>query len=117
MNKGWKILKWVVLGFLFVVVFGGITMLLWNWLVPALFNGPVITFWQALGLLLLSKILFGFGGKHHHSNGKNHWKYRYAQKLSGMSVEDRERFKARMREKWCHRDKNNPGANSGSTNV
>jgi hypothetical protein len=116
MNKGWKILKWVVLGFLFVFLFGALTMLLWNWLVPTIFNGPVITFWQALGILLLSKILFGFGGKHH-GNGKNHWKYRYAEKMSGMSAEDRERFKARMREKWCYRDKKGEDANTGSTNV
>ena len=116
MNKGWKIAKWVVLGFLFVFVFGGVTMLLWNWLVPDLFNGPVITFWQALGLLLLCKILFGFGGKHH-GDGKSHWKYRYAQKLSNMSDEDRERFKSRMREKWCYRDKKSEDDNAGSTNV
>ena len=64
MNKGVKILKWTVMGMIFILLFGWVTMLLWNWLVPALFNGPVITFWQTLGLLLLSKILFGgMGGK------------------------------------------------------
>lgn len=31
---------------------------LWNWLVPAIFGGPVITFWQALGLNFLTSILF-----------------------------------------------------------
>ena len=32
--------------------------LLWNWLMPTLFNLPVITFWQALGLNMLAGILF-----------------------------------------------------------
>ncbi len=37
-----------------VIAFGGVTMLLWNWLVPPIFNGPAITFLQALGLLALA---------------------------------------------------------------
>jgi hypothetical protein len=32
-------------------------MWLWNWLVPELFNGPTITFWQSAGLFVLSNIL------------------------------------------------------------
>jgi hypothetical protein len=42
-----------------------IVRLLWNWLVPTLFKGPRIQFGQALGVLILSKILFGFGGGMH----------------------------------------------------
>jgi hypothetical protein len=34
-------------------------MILWNWLMPTLFNLPVIGFWQAVGLNLISGILFG----------------------------------------------------------
>ena len=48
-----------------LVAFGGATMLLWNWLVPTLFNGPAITFIQALGLLVLSKILLSGGHRRH----------------------------------------------------
>ncbi|MBT1705334.1 hypothetical protein [Chryseosolibacter indicus] len=105
-NKGLKIVKWVFVCVLFIVLFGYITMMLWNWLIPALFNGPAITFFQALGLLLLSKILFGgFGGKGC-NNGPARWKHKYYEKLSSMNAEDRERFKARLREKWCSNDKN-----------
>ena len=105
MNKGIKIVKWTVVCVLFVFLFGYITMILWNWLVPSVFNGPVINFWQALGLLLLSKILFGgFGGKQWGGGPGHHWKHRYYEKLSTMSPEDKERFKARIREKWCSRD-------------
>lgn len=34
------------------------TMLLWNWLMPVIFGLPIITLWQALGLVTLSSILF-----------------------------------------------------------
>jgi hypothetical protein len=32
--------------------------LLWNWLMPTIFNLPMITFWQAFGLNILAGILF-----------------------------------------------------------
>ena len=47
---------------IFVLLFGYVIMLLWNWLMPDLFGLATITFWQALGIGLLSKLLFGFGG-------------------------------------------------------
>lgn len=116
MNKGLLILKWTVMCILFVMLFGWVTMFLWNYLVPPLFNGPAINFWQALGLLLLSKILFsGFGGKGGHAGMR--WKQRYYEKLSSMTPEDRERFKARMREKWCHKGPDTSAGNSDTSNL
>ena len=57
----------------FVAVFGCIVMLLWNWLMPELFGLQTISFWQAAGLLVLCKILFGgLGGGHHHGHGCHH---------------------------------------------
>jgi hypothetical protein len=41
-----------------IILIGGPLMLLWNWLMPPLFNLPEITFWQACGLQLLATILF-----------------------------------------------------------
>jgi hypothetical protein len=41
-----------------VILFGYPTLLLWNWLMPTIFNLPYITFWQACGLNLLASILF-----------------------------------------------------------
>lgn len=53
----------------FVAVFGLAVMLLWNWLMPDLFGLQAISFWQAAGLLVLCKILFGgLGGGHHHGH-------------------------------------------------
>ena len=47
----------------FIALGGAAVMWLWNWLVPELFNGPELTYWQTLGLFILSKILFsGIGG-------------------------------------------------------
>ena len=52
----------------FVAIGGGVVQLLWNWLLPAIFGWKQITFWQALGLLALCRILFGGFGLH----GRNH---------------------------------------------
>ena len=41
-----------------IVILGYPLMLLWNWLIPTIFGLPEITLWQALGLSLLSTILF-----------------------------------------------------------
>lgn len=51
----------------FAFLFGYIVMLLWNWLMPALFNLPVITFWYAVGIIILARLIFG-GFKHGHTN-------------------------------------------------
>ncbi len=57
-------------------LFGWLVMLLWNWLMPAIFGLPAITYWQAWGLLLLSHILvkggWGHGGPGPRGRGKRH---------------------------------------------
>jgi hypothetical protein len=116
--KGWYILKCVVCGVIFVALIGFITMWLWNWLVPDLFNGPAITYWQALGLLVLTKILFwGFGGKQHHYNDKDHaWKSRFTNKFANMTPDEREAMKRKMKEKWCSWDKPRTGGDESVSN-
>lgn len=83
---------------------GFIVMLLWNELVPALFNGPVVTYWQAVGILILSKILFhGFGGRrgHHHRHGKREdMKRHFMRKMEDMTPEQREKFRRRWEWKF-----------------
>jgi hypothetical protein len=103
MNKGsfyWKCAAIALVGYL---ILGFVTLLLWNWLVPTLFNGPVITYLQSLGLLALSKILFwGFHKKYHPGPGPSpYWKQRFKEKLSTMDPSEREAFKQKMKEKWC----------------
>jgi Ca2+/H+ antiporter, TMEM165/GDT1 family len=53
------------------IVIGFVVMLLWNAILPDVLGVKIITFWQALGLLLLSKILFG-GYHNHHVRHKPH---------------------------------------------
>ena len=80
-----------------------VVMVLWNWLIPDLFSGPVITFWQAAGLLLLSKIIFSglFHKKKHHMHQKL-WRKEFARKVSEMDPEERELLKQKMKSKWGH---------------
>ena len=88
-----KILMIAFFGTLAFAAFAAIVMLLWNWLVPDLFGGPLITFIQAAGLLLLIKILtWNFGGKRHHRMG-NYWKDKFREKFANMSEEEREAYK------------------------
>ena len=103
MNKGSFYLKCAAFALVGYLILGYVTLLLWNWLVPALFNGPVINYWQSLGLLALSKILFwGFHKKYDYNHGPNpYWKKRFQQKLSSMDPSEREAFKQKMKEKWC----------------
>jgi hypothetical protein len=69
----------VVLGIIGItglaILFGFTVMWLWNWLMPELFGLPTLTFWKAIGVVFLAKLLFGFGGKggsssHHKSGSK-----------------------------------------------
>src|SRR6266852_5394737 len=54
-----------ILGILVFTFIGGeVVMQLWNWLLPPLFGWRQVTFWQALGLLALCRILFGGSGWH-----------------------------------------------------
>ncbi len=47
-----------------IFLLGWIVQLLWNALIPELFHGPWLSYWQSVGLLLLSRILVGFKGRH-----------------------------------------------------
>jgi hypothetical protein len=93
-------MKWILrgLGIAALVVlaffaFGYVTMYLWNWLMPYLFHLPEITFGMAIGLIILSKILFGgMRGRGGHWGGGRYWKARW----NNMTPEEREQFKAKF---------------------
>jgi hypothetical protein len=89
-----KMLKIVVCVIFAAAAFGYVVMHLWNWLMPPIFGLRALTFTQALGLLVLSKILFG--GIHRHSGGRG-WKRHMEQRFANMTPEDRERFRSGMR--------------------
>ncbi len=84
---------------LFLAAFGYVVMRLWNWLMPALFGWHGITFWQAIGILVLSKILFGgFHGRH---GGRGHWRHRMSERWEQMTPEEREKLRQSMRGRFC----------------
>ena len=83
---------------LFIVIGGEIVLRLWNWLLPALFGWRQITFWQAVGLLALCRILFGGFGRR--GSGRYSFRRRMAQGCRQRTPEERERFRQRMRERW-----------------
>ncbi len=97
MKRNWvlRILKFAFFAILFLAVFTFFVMRLWNWLTPALFGWHVITYWQALGLLVLSKILFGGlrGGPRRHWR----WRGRMMERWEHMTPEEREKFRNSMR--------------------
>src|ERR1700716_3027695 len=80
---------------LFAFIGGEIIPPLWNCLTPPLFGWHAVTFWQALGLLALCRILFGrLGG-----NGfaRSHARRRIRERLDRMTPEERERFQTGWR--------------------
>ena len=99
MNDRWmkmtRLTKLMVIGpmailgmVLFIFIGGEIVMRLWNWLLPPLLGWRELTFWQALGMLVLCRILFGGFGRH--GSDRSH----------SRTPEERERFRQAMRARW-----------------
>jgi len=84
------------LAILALIALGGeVVLQLWNWLLPPLFGLGQITFWQALGVLVLCRILFGrLGGPGSYRRG---FRRRWAERWEQMTNEERERFRQGMR--------------------
>ena len=96
MRKRWMALApLALLGILLFMTLGGaVVMQLWNWLLPTLFGWHSVTFWQALGLLMLCRILFGrWGGRGY---GRSRWRRRMEERYEHMTPEERERFRQRF---------------------
>jgi hypothetical protein len=112
MTRGKRKLFWMVpagiLGMaLFIFIGGEIVMRLWNWLLPMLFGWRQITFWQALGILVLCRILFGSHGfRGPRSSARRRIQERVAERYASMTPEERERF----RQSWRGRCGFNPPA-------
>lgn len=93
-------LKMFAVGIFILGLLTFLIMYLWNWLMPELFHLPTITYWQALGLFALCKILFGF-----HKGGRNHqpgppWQ-KLKRKWNDLPEDRRARWKQQFQKKWC----------------
>lgn len=73
-----------------------IVMQLWNNLLPDILHASTITYWQAMGIFVLAKILFGFGRG---GRGGAPWMKHRMERFKDMSPEERERFKQHMRDR------------------
>jgi hypothetical protein len=95
-----KVILILPLGVAFLAAVGAAVMLLWNALVPQLFHGPQLGYWQAVGLLVLSRVLFGgLRGHVWRGHGRGHgWRERWEQ----MTPEERARLRERMLSRCRH---------------
>ena len=80
----------------FLSLAGFVVMSLWNALIPVIFHLGVITFWQAIGIFILSKILFGFGKGGPRGGGGPWMRHRMAERFKNMTPEEREKFKEKL---------------------
>ncbi|MDF7817235.1 hypothetical protein P1X15_06485 [Runella sp. MFBS21] len=87
-----------------VLVLGGVVQWLWNAILPALLGVSFISFWQAVGLLVLCRILFGNFGRGFGSRSSQHFQKRnpWREKWANMNDEERTKFKEEWR-KRCGR--------------
>lgn len=92
-RKKFIFIPFLVLGMLALISY--VVMLLWNNLLPDIFHVTAITYWQAAGLLILCKILFGFGGPR--GRGGAPWMRHKMERFKNMSPEEQERFREEMR--------------------
>jgi hypothetical protein len=102
MNQRRRLRGWKVAGLALVAVpvimgvFGLLVKSLWNWLMPELFGLRMITFWQALGLWILSRILLaGFQGRGRKYNRR--WEASATERWERLSPEEREQLRERLR--------------------
>jgi hypothetical protein len=98
MKKWWvgKIFLFAGVAALAVAVFGGLVMVLWNATVPDLFHGPAITFGQSIALMLLAHILLRGWSPWRYGHGwrRERWKRHFESRLSAMTPEEREKYRA-----------------------
>ncbi len=101
-TKFWYVRRGVgiaVMGVLAIGLLGFVVMSLWNWLLPALFGMRAISYWQAMGILILSRILLG--GFHRHHPLHSHYRQRMFERWEKMTPEEREKFRQGFRGRHC----------------
>ncbi|MDR2809199.1 MAG: hypothetical protein LBB84_01410 [Tannerellaceae bacterium] len=102
MNRCVHILWHVLLGVAIVAGVGGIVMFLWNGVVRVIFGVAAISFWQALGILVLCRILFGSFGHGRWLGGGAFHKNPIRAKWEQMTPEERKDFIGRHHHHYHH---------------
>lgn len=81
-----------------------VVMQLWNSILPGISTFKTITYWQAMGLFILSKILFGgfrFGRSYHQHAQRHFGKAAFNQKFMEMTDEEKQQFKNQWKQRCC----------------
>jgi hypothetical protein len=101
-KKGWFILiPFGIAAFLSIISL--VVMTLWNYLLPGILHAGVITFWQAMGIFILCKILFGFGNGGYKRGGAPWMRHKWDERFKNMTPEEKELFKEKMGQRCGHR--------------
>lgn len=113
MRRYWilRALRMITFAALALSLLGYVVMSIWNAVLPAVTGLHSITFVQALGLLVLSRILFG--GLRGWGRRGGHWRARMHARWQQMSSEERERFRGALGSRGCRQ----AGASSGPTQT
>jgi len=96
MPRGARFIFVPVIAAAFLSVVSLLVMLLWNNLLPQIIHVEAINFWQAAGIFILCKILFGFGRPGGFGRDRMQFRDRMAERIKTMTPEERERFKDRL---------------------
>ncbi len=110
-----RITRFVALVPVFFIVFAGLVWAvsaLWNGLMPEIFGLRTITYWQALGLMVLSWILFG--GLRGCRSGRGSWRYDMRRRWERMTPAERQEFVKGASSRWARTESPEPGP-KGST--
>ncbi|PWK79970.1 hypothetical protein LX99_00431 [Mucilaginibacter oryzae] len=84
-----------------LAVISFVVMQLWNCLLPDILHVTTITYWQAMGIFVLCKILFGFGKGGPKGGGAPWMRGRMAERFKNMSPEEREQFRTQWEDRMC----------------
>ncbi len=95
-----KVAGFILIGIAAFSLFSFIVMSLWNAVLVPVVNVSTVTFWQASGILLLSKILFsGFRGGGSFGRGRHQWSQEMKDKWQNMTPDEKEK----MKQEWKQR--------------
>ena len=110
-----RIIKLIIGSLLMFLVVSAVVMLLWNWLMPEILGINKISFIQAAGLLLLSKILFGGFNREHWKNkmSQSHWESKFVNNKTDypLSQEQKTILREKFKNKWCSYQKDEENQN------
>lgn len=85
-----------------VLAVAAVVQFLWNAILPEVIHAGIISYWQALGLLVLCRILFGGFGNHGHKSHSGH-SSALKEKWAGMNDEEKQKFKEEWKSRCAHR--------------